>query len=62
MSESDENRAPPLRPDASPRHWARLPAPARKPGLDVFWFNFGHPYLVRRLVELTNRHPAVFEI
>lgn len=54
--------------DASRAFFAVFPSehvyrlPPESPGWTFFWFNFGHPYVVRRLIELGARHAAVLEI
>ena len=36
--------------------------PAESPEWTFFWFHFGHPYVVQRIMALAKRHPPVFDL
>ena len=36
--------------------------PAESPEWTFFWFHFGHPYVVQRIIALAKRHPPVFDM
>jgi AraC-like DNA-binding protein len=36
--------------------------PAESPEWTFFWFHFGHPYVVQRIIALAKRHPPVFNL
>ncbi len=36
--------------------------PKESPEWTFFWFHFGHPYVVQRIMVLAKRHPSVFEL